>query len=254
MLRTGRNFPLQDSVKLGAEAENYSFSSEAEADATFLVIAWFAVSESAALGIFPLLSALQVSQAGDTGYFSRFFEEGFQHFRDEQRHANLWCRALKDFTERYPRVVKRAKLPFWLLKIMLKSVGKPHSVLNFGIDCLAFETALRAFYEVAQPRLPYPPLQTIFQVIIRDEEAHTDFGINYIFGLEGPLSRRQRLGVAFRFWRQLAGVIITLRPLLTAIDRHQTLPFKDFMARLAFYASQTGIPGSKAFETMNDER
>lgn len=234
-----------DNPRLRIELEGYQFASEAEADATYLVLAWFAVSESAALGIFPLLPALQMSQKHDPSFLKQFFEPGFKHFRDEQRHANLWCRALLDFSGRYPEVIRRVKLPSWLLKVMLRSVGKPHSIRNFAVDCLAFETVLRAFYEVAQPRLSYPPLQPIFATIIRDEEEHTAFGHDYIFKLAGSLSRLDRALIAFRYWRNLAGVVMTVQPMLAALDRHQPLSFDEFLARLVPYVKETGIAGSR---------
>jgi len=232
------------SLQLRADPEIYSFASKAEADATYLVIAWFAITESAALGIFPIHAALGMGHSQGAAYITRFFEQSFRHFRDEQRHANLWCQALLEFAGRYPEVIKRVKLPDWLLGVMLKSVGKPHNVRQFAVDCLAFETVMRAFYDVAHCRLNYPPLQPIFQVIMRDEQKHTDFGQSYIFELEGPLLRRERAGVAFRYWRNLAGVLITIQPLLKALDKHKTLPYQEFSAQVAGYVQETGIAGS----------
>ena len=60
----------------------------------------------------------------------------------EQHHANLWCRALLDFVDTYPEVVERVRLPGWYLRIMLRSIGKPHDVLGFTVDCLAFEVVM----------------------------------------------------------------------------------------------------------------
>jgi hypothetical protein len=244
--------PLQERLEISSfpsqplnSQSGYVFSNEAEAAATYLVIAWFAISESAALGIFPILSALETSHKTDPAYLGRFFEHGFQHFRDEQRHSNLWCRALRDFCCYYPEVIRKVELPGWLLQVMLKSVGKPHSVQDFAVDCWAFETVLRAFYDVALPRLKYPPLQPIFQTIMRDEQAHTAFGQDYLFTLNGPLSRRQRTQILLRFWRNLAGVVITIQPLLAALDRYQPLSRQEFSERLSFYAAETNLPGSR---------
>ncbi len=235
--------PRPNLAPASASLENYNFTSEAEAEATYLIIAWFAVTESAALGIFPILPALHQSRTQEVTFLARFFEHGLEHFHDEQRHANLWCKALLDFSQRYPQIVQRVKLPDWQLKIMLGSIGKPHSLKNFAIDCLAFETALRAFYEVARPRLNYPPLLPILRIITKDEEQHTNFGRGYVFELTGPLSRRERTMVAFRYWRNLTGVIITLRPLLNALSRHQFLPPEEFTAHLAQYARTSEMPG-----------
>ena len=171
-----------------ATIQHYEFANSAEAEATYFVLAWFAITESAALGIFPLLSALNQAQATDPTYFPIFFQEGFQHFRDEQRHANLWCRALLDFTVTYPEVVKQMRLPQGYLKIMLKSIGQSHSVLNFGIDCLAFELVMQALYDVIAPRLHYPPFGPIFQTIARDETAHTAFDRHYVGNLTTQLT------------------------------------------------------------------
>lgn len=221
----------------------YEFASPAEADATYLVIAWFAITESASIGIFPLLSALEISRKQDPGYFARFFEQGFQHFTDEQQHANMWCRALLDFTEKYPEVVRRVELPRQYLKIMLKSIGKPHSVLGFAVDCLAFEVVMQALYEVMQPRMAYPPVAHILKIISRDEVAHTDFGRDYLREVVGPLSTGQRVRVAFRYWRNTLGVLFTIEPMLKAISRYQPLPPGEFRRKLAHYARNTGIIG-----------
>ncbi len=229
-----------------AEPE-YIFSNPVEADVTYLIIAWFAVTESAALGIFPILPALQLGRSEGVPALHQFFKEGMQHFRDEQRHANMWCRALQDFAERYPEVVSRVAMPEWLLKIMLKSIGKPHNLRNFAIDCLAFETVMRAFYDVAYPRLHYPPILPIFRTIMKDEQDHTNFGHNYIFKDNQKLSRRESWGIAFRYWRNVAGVLITVQPLIKALNRLEFLPYRQFSAPLALYIKETGIAGSQGF-------
>lgn len=225
-----------------APSGRYEFVSPAEADATYFVLAWFAITELAALGIFPLLSALNHAYEREPAYFGQFFENGFRHFKDEQRHANLWCRALLDFSKTYPEVISRKRLPQRYLKIMLNSVAKPHSVLNFGIDCLAFEVVMQALYDVAAPRLSYPPLRPIFDTISRDEVAHTDFDNNYVAVLTSTASRYQKVLVGIRYWRNTAGVLLTIGPLLDAIDRVQAMPRHDFYQRLAFYQRQARVP------------
>lgn len=225
-------------------AGRYEFANRAEARATYFVIAWFAITESAAVGIFPLLSALNEAHTHDPAYFGQFFEHGFQHFKDEQRHANLWCRALLDFTQTYPEVVKEMKLPQRYLKIMLGSIGKQHSVLQFGTDCLAFELVMQALYDVVAPRLPYPPLQPIFQVITRDEVNHAAFDHGYIENLTVNFSKIKRFRLGFRFWRNTLGVLLTVGPLLTQINAWRPLPRRDFYTRLIFYQRQTVLPGS----------
>lgn len=235
----------RERLPVPAGDEIYHFASPYEEDATYLVIAWFAISESASLGIFPLLSALHISKENDPAYFARFFENGFQHFRDEQRHANMWCKALLEFTENHPEVVKRVELPESFLKIMLKSMGKPHSVLEFGVDCLAFEVVMQALYEVLEPRLHYPPLARILQVIIKDEVAHTEFDRGYLPELLTPLSGRLKLRMIFRYWRNLLGVLITVRPMLKALQQHKALNKAEFRTRVAFYARQNGALGSQ---------
>lgn len=224
----------------------YEFATQAEADATYLVIAWFAITESASLGIFPLLSALETARQHDPAYFGRFFEQSFQHFTDEQHHANLWCRALLDFTDRYPEVVRRVALPRQYMQIMLKSIGKPHSVLSFSVDCLAFEVVMQALYEVMQPRLTYPPVAKIMQIIMQDEVAHTSFGrTNLKTSLIRPQTRWQKLTVAFRYWRSTSGVLITIGPLLKALSKHRSLAPHEFQHKLALYSRDTGILGSQ---------
>jgi hypothetical protein len=227
-----------------ANSPPYIFSTPAEADLTYLVIAWFAITESASLGIFPLLSALETARRKEPSYFARFFKNAFQHFNDEQQHANLWCQALLDFTGQYPEVVRRVKLPRQFLKIMLKSIGKPHSVLNFAVDCLAFEVVMQALYDVMEPRLAYPPVRAILQVIIRDEIAHTGFGRGYLAELFELLSTRQRYLIAFRYWGNMLGVLITISPLLKALNRHQALSQAEFWNKVALYSDDTGILGN----------
>lgn len=226
--------------------ERYMFANAAEAEATYFVLAWFAISESAALGIFPLLDALNRAHDNDPAYFALFFEDGFRHFKDEQRHANLWCRALLDFSQNYPEAVSRMRLPQMMLKVMLRSIGKPHSVLNFGIDCLAFELVMRALYDVVAPRLSYPPLAPIFRVIIADEINHTRFDYTYVKNLTAGLSKFKKFLVAVRFWRNTLGVIWTVGPLLDLLDRYQPLPRREFYQRLAEYQKQVGVPGSNS--------
>ncbi len=223
----------------------YQFASSAEADATYLVMAWFAITESASLGIFPLLAALETSRREDPTYFARFFEHGFQHFTDEQSHANMWCRALLDFTEKYPEVVQRVKLPQQFMKIMLKSIGKPHSVLGFTVDCLAFEVVMQALYGVMQPRLNYPPVKNIIQIISRDESTHTDFGRYHLHELFGDLSAHRKFMVAFRYWRNSLGVLFTIQPLLKQVGQHSPLLPGEFRRQLANYSRNTGILGSR---------
>ncbi len=223
--------------------EPYEFANSAEAEATYFVLAWFAVTESAALGIFPLLSALNQAHETDPTYFPTFFQEGFQHFRDEQRHANLWCRALLDFTVTYPDVIKQTRLPQGYLKIMLKSIGQPHSVLNFGIDCLAFELIMQALYDVIAPRLHYPPLVPIFETIVRDEIDHTAFDHHYVGNHTTKLSPFKKFRAGLRFWRNTLGVLITVGPLLDLLDLWQPLPRRAFYQRLAHYQRQAGIFG-----------
>jgi hypothetical protein len=109
------------------EPGSYAFATEAEADATCLVITWFAIVESTACGLLPVLPALEIARArDDLGYLDRFLQHGLRHFRDEQTHADLWCEALADFSRRFPEVVKRARLPRWLMDMMLRRVGVPH--------------------------------------------------------------------------------------------------------------------------------
>jgi hypothetical protein len=227
--------------ELASNDSPYRFVTEAEADVTFLIIAWFAITESAALGIFPLLSALEIAKKERTEYFGEFFEPGFQHFRDEQQHANMWCRALLDFVKEYPEVVKRVELPHWLLGVTLKNIGKPHSVLDFGVDCLAFELAMRALYDVTAPRLEYPPLAPIFRRIIADEKLHTDFDEGYVKGQINQLAPFKRFLKTGRFWRNLTGVVITLRPLLYALDKHCPMPMNEFHQRLTYYVELSGM-------------
>ncbi len=235
----------QPMVTLPLTDDNYyRFETAAEADVTYLVIAWFAITESASLGIFPLLSALETTRRDDPGAFNRFFETGFQHFTDEQHHANLWCRALLDFVERYPEVVKRVELPGAYLRIMLKSIGKPHDMLGFSVDCMAFEVVMQALYEVLQSRLVYPPLAHIWQVISRDEVVHTEFGRYSVRWLSQPLSWRQKLGWSLHYWRNTLGVMLTIQPILKALDLYKPLPAGEFKARLAHYCRDTGILGS----------
>ncbi len=234
----------QLSPQSGLAEEPYQFASPAEADATYLVIAWFAITESASLGIFPLLAALETSRRADPTYFARFFKHGFTHFTDEQHHANLWCRALLDFTELYPEVVRRVELPSQYMRIMLKSIGKPHNVLEFSVDCLAFEVVMQTLYDALQPRLSYPPVVSILQVITQDEKIHTAFGRDYLSDLFGPLSRRQQIAIAFRYWRNMLGVLITIQPLLKSTALHRPFLAGEFRRKLAAYSRDTGILGS----------
>jgi hypothetical protein len=236
--------PRQATVLPSREPEEYNFSSSAEQDATYFVTAWFAVTESASLGIFPLLPALETS-ATDPAYFSRFFERGFIHFKDEQRHANLWCKALHDFTKRYPDSVRRVKLPRTYMRIMLRSIGKPHDVAGFVTDCLAFEVVMQALYDVLTPRLDYPPVRRILEIISRDEEAHTDFGRHHFANLLQPFSAMRRARLAFRFWRNLLGVCITISPMLKAVGKHHPFAPGEFYARLSHYARESEIAGSR---------
>ena len=226
-----------------AITECYEFANSAEADATYFVLAWFAITESAALGIFPLLSALNQAHETDPAYFPQFFQEGFQHFRDEQRHANMWCRALLDFTVIYPDVVKRTRLPQGCLELMLSRISQPHNVLNFGVDCLAFELVMQALYDVITPRLHYPPLVPIFQKIVRDEIDHTAFDRHYVGNLTIKLSVFKNFLVGLRFWRNTVGVLITVGPLLDWLDHWQPLPRRDFYQSLAHYQREAGIFG-----------
>ena len=223
----------------------YEFVSPAEADATYLVIAWFAITESASLGIFPLLAALETARKHDPASFGHFFETGFQHFTDEQHHANLWCRALLDFVEQYPQVVQRVQLPTQYLQIMLRSIGKPHDVLSFSVDCLAFEIVMQALYDVLQPRLDYPPLAPIWQVISSDERTHTDYGRQSLGRMTGPLTDWQRWRVAVRYWRNTLGVLITIKPMLEAVERHRPFLPGEFRRRLADYSRDSGVLGSR---------
>ncbi len=222
----------------------YQFSSQAEADATYLVIAWFAITEAASLGIFPLLPALETTRReADPTFFARFFEHGFQHFTDEQNHANLWCRTLMDFTQRYPEVVQRVSLPQRYLKIMLKSIGKPHDVQGFAIDCLAFEVVMQALYEMLAARLVYPPVLHVLEVISRDERDHTLFGRHYLSDLFVPSRGWRRWTLGFRYWRNTLGVTLTVEPMLKAVNRHQPIPAGEFRRKLAHYARNTGLAG-----------
>ncbi len=240
-MTNGKNIKANGVVELTSPEAPYQFATEAEADVTFLIIAWFAITESAALGIFPLLSALEIAKKDRPEYFGEFFEPGFQHFRDEQQHANMWCRALLDFVRQYPEVVKRVELPRWLLGVTLKNVGKPHSVIDFGVDCLAFELAMRALYDVTAPRLQYPPLAPIFRRIIADEAVHTDFDEAYVKGQIDQLRPFKRAIKISRFWRNLTGVVITLRPLLYALDKHRRMPMREFHQRLNYYVELSGL-------------
>lgn len=228
----------------------YQFASETEADVSYQLISWFAVTESAAIGIFPLLSALEIARKERPEFFGEFFGSGFRHFRDEQQHANLWCHALLQFVEHYPEVVKRVKITDWRIKIMLGSIGKQHSVVDFGIDCLAFELIMQAFYDVAQPRLHYPAFAPIFQRITRDEVEHTAYDQGYFANLLKNMSRRQRMFKIARFWRNLTGVLITMKPVFEAINRLQPLPAAEFSERLTYYLSQTDLPGNPRLTKM----
>lgn len=103
------------------EPMSFQFETEAEADATCLLITWFAIVESAALGVLPVLPALDIArERDDLGYLEAFFSHGLRHLKDEQMHANIWCKALLDFSRAYPDVIKRARLPGWLMKSMLR--------------------------------------------------------------------------------------------------------------------------------------
>ncbi len=232
------------STKPTTDRPLYQFASQIEAEVSYQVLAWFAVTESAAIGIFPLLSALEIARKENPEFFGEFFGPGFRHFRDEQQHANLWCRALLDFVENYPEVVKRVKVPDWRIKIMLGSIGKQHSVVDFGIDCLAFELIMQAFYDVAHPRLNYPAFAPIFQRVTRDEAEHTAYDQGYFANLMKNLPRHQRMLKIARFWRNLAGVLITMKPIFEAINRLQPLPASEFSERLTHYLSQTDLPGN----------
>jgi hypothetical protein len=223
----------------------YKFESNAEADATFLVIAYFAVTESASLGIFPLLSVLEISRKQGTPAMLRFFEHGIQHFTDEQHHATLWCGILQDFARQYPEVVERVNLPNALMKVMLKSIGKPHTVTTFTLDCLAFETVMKAFYDVAYPRLSYPPLAPMFRLIMADEVAHTGNGETY---LHQTLKRNrgwQYTRLIIRFWRNIAGVLITLLPLLDKLNRLQPGIKPEFKEALISHVQQVDLAGCR---------
>ncbi|WP_437605175.1 hypothetical protein WMF20_28865 [Sorangium sp. So ce834] len=225
---------------------SFGFESDAEADATCLLITWFAVVESAALGVLPVLPALDLArERGDLRYLDSFFAHGLKHLRDEQAHANLWCEALLDFTRAYPDVVERARLPGWLMKSMLRRVAVPHDVLEFAVDCLAFEVVMSAFYEIAAPRLSYPPLGPVFRRLAIDERAHTAYDRAY---LEGYLSRSSlpaHLRAISRYWWHTAGVLATVVPLLRALDRHRPLPRGAFRRRLAAHIQGSGMPGCR---------
>ena len=223
----------------------YVFASPAEADITYLIIAWFAVTESAALGIFPIHATIQTARTRGAGYIASFFEHGLEHFRDEQAHSNMWCRALLDFSRHYPDVVERVQLPGWQTRIMLSQIGKPHSVLDFSIDCLAFEVVMRALYDVTAPRLDYPPIKPIFARITADEANHTEFDRAYITGLLGELRGLARLRVGWRFWRNTGGVLITVQPLLAALHRYKPLARGEFAHAFARYVAEADIPGGE---------
>lgn len=237
-----KNNTLPQLSKFTTDSLEYNFSNQAELEATYFVIAWFAVTESASLGIFPIMAALETTAEKDATYFNRFFEHGFQHFTDEQAHANMWCRALQDFVEKYPEVVKQVSLPRWYMNIMLKSIGKPHDVAGFVIDCLAFEVVMQALYEVMSPRLNYPPVRQIVETILRDESAHTDFGRHHITTLVKPRGW-QRFKLSFRFWRNMLGVYVTIRPLLKMLDKYRPLAKGEFVDPLSKYAEDTSLHG-----------
>lgn len=225
----------------------YRFESAAEAEATFLVIAYFAITESASLGIFPLLSVLKTARQEGSTSLLRFFEHGIRHFSDEQHHANLWCAILQDFVQQYPEVVERVKLPEALMKVMLKSIGKPHTITTFTLDCLAFEIVMQAFYDVALPRLSYPPLAPMFRLIIADEVAHTDNGEDYLHELMAKSPVWKRASLVVRFWKNIFGVIITLLALLNALNRLQPGIKTDFKRALINYLQKVNLPGCQKF-------
>jgi hypothetical protein len=225
--------------------KTYRFGSKEEADATYLVIAYFTVTEAASLGIFPLLSVLNTSRKQGTATMLRFFEHGIQHFTDEQHHANLWCGILQDFARHYPDVVERVSLPEALLKVMLKSIGKPHTVTTFTLDCLAFETVMKAFYDVAYHRLSYPPLAPMFRLIMADEVAHTANGEQYLHETIHQHGSWRRGWLVFRFWRNLAGVVVTLLPLLNALNRLQPGIKREFKQTLIAHVQKVDFPGCK---------
>lgn len=228
------------------EPMSFAFESEAEADATCLLITWFAIVESAALGVLPVLPALDLArERDDLGYLESFFAHGIRHLKDEQMHANLWCKALLDFSRAYPDVVKRARLPGWLMKMMLRKVAVPHGVLEFAVDCLAFEVVMSAFYKVAAPRLSYPPLEPVFRRLASDEEAHTAYDLAYLEGFFARSSRSAHLRATARYWWHTAGVLATVVPLLRALDRHKPLPRGSFRKALAAHIQESGMPGCR---------
>lgn len=225
---------------------SFTFATEAEADATCLLITWFAVVESAALGVLPVLPALDLALArGDLGYLEAFFAHGLRHLKDEQAHANLWCKALLDFTRAYPEVVARARLPGWLMKSMLRRVAVPHDVLEFAVDCLAFEVVMSAFYEIAAPRLSYPPLEPVFRRLAVDEEAHTAYDRAYLDGFFARSRLPSYVRATARYWWHTAGVLATVVPLLRALDRHRRLPRGAFRRALVAHLHDAGMPGCR---------